>query len=111
MKLTKSGERIILSLMKKKLLVGMIILLLTPLAFLSQSQESPPPSKTTPPPETSPPPPQEFPAKKPKYDYMSSFFSRNTRPLGLKEDLALKKLLKQKSIGWAIRTRIRHILD
>jgi len=97
--------------MKKKLLLGMILVLLTPPAFLSIAQESAPPSKTTPPPESVPTPPQEFPAKKPRYDYMSSFFSRNTKPLGLKEDLALKKLLKQKGINWAIRTEIRHILD
>lgn len=89
----------------------MICLLLTPLPFSSIAQESTPPPKTAPSPESMPAPPQEFPAKKPKYDYMSSFFSRNTKPLGLKEDLALKKLLKQKGIKWAIRTKIRHILD
>lgn len=49
--------------------------------------------------------------KKPKYDYMSTFLSRNTKPLGLKEDLALKKFLKQPSIKWAIRAGERHILD
>lgn len=89
----------------------MVIVFLTPLAFPSKTQETAPPIKTTPPAETLPAPPQEIPAKKPKYDYMSSFFSRNTRPLGLKEDLALKKLLGQKSITWALRTGIRHILD
>jgi len=54
---------------------------------------------------------QEFPAKKPKYDYWSSFFSRNTRPLGLKENEALKRLQKQSNIKWAVRTGIRHILS
>lgn len=54
---------------------------------------------------------QEFPAKKPRYDYMSMFYSRNTKPLGLKEDLALKKLMSQPGIKWAIRTRVGHILD
>lgn len=49
--------------------------------------------------------------KKPKYDYMSTFLSRDTKPLGLKEDLALKKLLKQSSIKWAIRAGEGHILD
>lgn len=49
--------------------------------------------------------------KKPKYDYMSTFLSRNTKPLGLKEDLALKKFLKQPIIKWAIRAGERHILD
>jgi hypothetical protein len=109
--LTKYGERIILKLMKKKLLLGMIFVFLTPPAFLSRSQETQPPVKTNPPPETVPAPPEEFPAKQPKYDYMSSFFSRSTKPLGLKEDLALKKLLRQRGIVWAVRTKIRHILD
>ncbi len=54
---------------------------------------------------------QEFPPKKPRYDYMSMFYSRNTRPLGLKEDLALKKLMSQPAIKWAIRTGVGHILD
>lgn len=54
---------------------------------------------------------QEFPAKKPRYDYMSMFYSRNTKPLGLKEDLALKKLMSQPAIKWAIRTGVGHILD
>ncbi len=42
---------------------------------------------------------------------MSMFYSRNTRPLGLKEDLALKKLMSQPAIKWAIRTGVGHILD
>lgn len=49
--------------------------------------------------------------KKPKYDYMSTVLSRDTKPLGLKEDVALKKFLKQSSIKWAIRAGERHILD
>ena len=49
--------------------------------------------------------------KKPKYDYMSTFLSRDTKPLGLKEDLALKKLFKQSSIKWAIRAEEGHIFD
>jgi hypothetical protein len=54
--------------------------------------------------------PQEFPAKKPKTDYMSSFLLRNTKPLGLKEDQALKDLLQQPSMFWAVRTGTQHIL-
>jgi len=54
---------------------------------------------------------QEYPAGKPKYDYWSSFFSRNTKPLGLKEDQALKKLQRQRSAKWAVRTGIKHILS
>ena len=49
--------------------------------------------------------------KKPKYDYMSTFLSRNTQPLGLKENVALKKLLQQSTIKWTIRSSKRHILD
>jgi hypothetical protein len=49
--------------------------------------------------------------KKPKYDYMSTFLSRDTNPLGLKENIALKKLLDQSSIKWAIRSSRRHILN
>jgi len=55
--------------------------------------------------------PQNYPVKKPRYDYMSTFLSRNTKPLGLKEDLALKKLLSQSSIKWSIRAGERHILN
>jgi len=55
--------------------------------------------------------PQDYPVKKPRYDYMSTFLSRNTKPLGLKEDLALKKLLNQLPIKWAIRAGERHLLD
>ena len=49
--------------------------------------------------------------KKPKYDYMSTFLSRDTNPLGLKEDLALKMLLRQSSIKWAVRAGEGHIFD
>ncbi|NIM90986.1 MAG: hypothetical protein GTO17_08565 [Candidatus Aminicenantes bacterium] len=55
--------------------------------------------------------PQDYPVKKPRYDYMSTFLSRNTRPLGLKEDLTLKRLLNQHPMKWAIRAGERHILD
>ena len=49
--------------------------------------------------------------EKQKYDYMSTFLSRDTNPLGLKENIALKKLLDQSSIRWAIRSSRRHILN
>jgi len=55
--------------------------------------------------------PQNVPDKKPKYDYMSTFLSRNTNPLGLKEDPELEKLMKQPCIKWAIRAGKKHILD
>jgi len=53
--------------------------------------------------------PQEV--QKPNYDYMSTFSSRSTRPLGLKEDPALKKMLDQGAVRWAIRAGSRQVLD
>lgn len=46
---------------------------------------------------------------KEKYDYMSTILSRNTEPLGLKENKVLKKLLDQPNIKWAIRCGEKHI--
>jgi len=96
--------------MVKKLLAGV------GLAIFALSLGTPMPQETKPAPQKPPPlesplPPEEYPAKKPKYDYMSSFFSRNTKPLGLKEDLAVKTLLKQPAIKWAVRTGQRNILN
>jgi hypothetical protein len=54
---------------------------------------------------------QSEPVKKQATDYMSDFLSRNTKPLGLKEDRRLERLLKQPAINWAIRAGARHILD
>ncbi len=53
--------------------------------------------------------PQE--AQRPKNDYMSTFLSRSTQPLGLKEDPTVKKLLGQGAVRWAIRAGSRHVLD
>lgn len=47
----------------------------------------------------------------PKYDYMNAFRSRSTRPLGLKEDPALKRMLEQGAVRWAIRAGFRQVLD
>lgn len=56
--------------------------------------------------------PQERPARKPKWDYTSTFLnSRTTTPLGLKENPLLKKMLRQSSTKWAIRAGFRHVLD
>jgi hypothetical protein len=49
--------------------------------------------------------------KKTTEGYMETVLSRNTRPLGLKENIVLRNLLKQPAIKWAIRAGIRHILD
>ena len=50
-------------------------------------------------------------SQKPKVDYMSSFLSRNTKPLGLKDNAPLRKFLNQPSINWALRAGGRHILN
>jgi hypothetical protein len=55
------------------------------------------------------PPPQDV--QKPNYDYMSTFLSRSTHPLGLKEDPAVRRMLGQGSVPWALRAGTRHILD
>ena len=57
--------------------------------------------------------PDEIPqsTQKQKFDYMSSILSRNTKPLGLKENVSLRKLLNQPSIIWAMRSENRHILN
>lgn len=49
--------------------------------------------------------------QKPKYDYMSTFLSRNTNPLGLKENPELNRYLNQASIKWAVRSSERHLLN
>jgi hypothetical protein len=54
---------------------------------------------------------QSEPPKQQANDYMSNFLMRDTKPLGLKGDRRLEKLLKQPAIYWAIRAGVRHILD
>jgi hypothetical protein len=48
--------------------------------------------------------------QKTKNDYMSTLLSRNTEPLGLKENPELQKLLNQPTIKWAVRSGRRQIL-
>jgi hypothetical protein len=55
------------------------------------------------------PPQQEV--QKPTYDYMSTYLSRSTNPLGLKEDPAARRMLNQGAVAWAIRAGARHVLD
>ncbi len=55
------------------------------------------------------PPPREV--QKPSYNYMDSFLSRSTNPLGLKEDPAARRMLGQGPVAWAVRAGARHILD
>ena len=54
-------------------------------------------------------PPQE--TQKPNYDYMNNFRSRSTRPLGLKEDPAMKRMLEQGVLRWAVRAGVRQVMD
>ncbi len=54
---------------------------------------------------------QSEPSKRQANDYMSLLLQRDTAQLGLKEDPALTRLLKQPSIDWAIRASARHILN
>jgi hypothetical protein len=108
-KLTKNGESFILTSMNKRLLTGAgaVIIALFLGASPVQEDKSPPPPVTFETPITS----QEYPAQKPKSDYMSSILGRNTKPLGLKEDQALRRLLRQPAIKWAVRSGQRHVLD
>lgn len=55
------------------------------------------------------PPPREV--QKPSYDYMSGFLSRSTRPLGLNVDPAVRRMLGQGPVAWAVRAGSRHVLD
>jgi hypothetical protein len=95
--------------MKKRLLAGAGPAIVVLLLGASPIQETkPPPSPSS---FDTPVAPQEYPVKKPKSDYMSQILGRNTKPLGLKEDLAVRRLLRQPAIRWAVRSGQRHILD
>jgi hypothetical protein len=94
--------------MNRRLSAGILLCILGLVPVFPQTQDKPAPEVN--PPEEAVPSPREFQARKPK-DYMSSFFSRDTKPLGLKEDQALKKLLREPAVKWASRTGTRHILD
>ncbi len=73
--------------------------------FLAAPAMRPGPSQTA----QEPTPPQKV--RQPSYDYMSSFMSNRTNPLGLKEDPVARRMLSQGSVPWAIRAGSRHILD
>jgi len=56
--------------------------------------------------------PQETdPARRPATDYMRSLLSQNTKPLGVKVDKSLQRLMRQPATVWAVRASRRHILD
>lgn len=97
----------------KVLRLAVLFLLVVPLILPSApGQDVPGKPKAKPEAELTPPPDaQEVPAAKPAYDYMSTFLSRSTRPLGLKEDILAKKLLQQRATKWAERAGLRHIFN
>jgi hypothetical protein len=53
---------------------------------------------------------ENVPGQKPAFDYMSSYLSRNTNPLGLEEDKEIRDLRVQPSIKWVVRAGWRHAL-
>ena len=92
--------------MKKKFLWASLVLILLASAFSSGSLSTTSFLKTD---TSTGKVPQN--TQKQKFDYMSSILSRNTKPLGLKENVTLRKWLNQPSIKWAMRTGGRHILN
>ncbi|MBN2200084.1 MAG: hypothetical protein JW747_09590 [Candidatus Aminicenantes bacterium] len=53
---------------------------------------------------------ENVPGQKPAFDYMSSYLSRNTNPLGLEQDKEILDLKLQPPIKWAVRASRRHAL-
>lgn len=78
-------------------------------SFLALAQETRPRDEKT----VQTPPDQTLPqeVQKPRLDYMSTFLSRTTSPLGLKEDQELRQFLRQSRAKWAVRASLRHILN
>jgi|GEM_PF-615710 len=76
-----------------------------------QKQETPAKQPQFPPDQSAPAqtPPQEV--QKPRLDYMSTFLSRDTTPLGLKEDQEIRQLLKESRAKWMVRAGLRSILN
>ena len=54
-------------------------------------------------------PPQQ--TRRTQDEYLSTLLSRNTDPVGLKENPELQKLLRQTAVKWAVRSTRRHILN
>jgi len=98
MKIKAAARFIILLLCLACLIAGQVV---------SQQENSKRETVTQTPPDQVPP--QEV--QKPRLDYMSTFLSRTTSPLGIKEDEELRRLLKQPKTHWALRAGIRHILN
>ena len=88
------------------LLIGLLIVPSAPGQDVPSKPKAKPETELTPPPGA-----QEVPVAKPDNDYMSTFLSRSTRPLGLKEDVLARKLLQQRATKWAARAGLRHIFN
>jgi hypothetical protein len=82
-----------------------------PIKKEGQKQETPTKQPQSPPDQPAPAqtPPQEV--QKPRLDYMSTFLSRDTTPLGLKEDQEIRQLLKESRAKWMVRAGLRSILN
>lgn len=95
--------------MTRAAFLALIFLSLVFLSFLASAQQTRPQDEKSiqSPPEQTP----QLEIHKPKLDYMSTFLSRTTSPLGLKEDQQLRQLLKQSRAKWAVRAGLRHILN
>ena len=91
--------------MKRAAALASVLFLLTGLAVILR----PGPVRALPARPGSQTAPQE--TQKPNYDYMSTFRSRSTRPLGLKEDPALRRMLEQGAVRWAVRAGARQVMD
>lgn len=90
----------VISVISLLFLLGLISIFPSQRAGLSLSKPIPAPSLAQ----------QDY-NKKTTEGYMETVLSRNTKPLGLKENVVLRNLLKQPAIKWAIRAGLRHILD
>ncbi|HRD02945.1 MAG TPA: hypothetical protein PLP57_09960 [Candidatus Saccharicenans sp.] len=90
------------------LVVFLLFILLNGLVYAQEvkKQEKPVIEPQTTPAQT---PPQDV--QKPRLDYMSTFLSRDTTPLGLKEDQEIRQILKQSRAKWMVRAGFRSILN
>lgn len=94
--------------MKRKNIILTVLIFFIPILYSSHNGQEPSTQSITKKDEEQQ---KNVPGKKPSYDYMSTYLSRNAKPLGLKENLALKELMDQSTIKWVIRASNKHILE
>ena len=87
---------------KKRVLTRVFVPSVLLVAALGLGQQTPPVDNE---------PQESDPARRPATDYMRSLLSQNTKPLGVKVDKSLQRLMRQPTIAWAARAARRHILD